>query len=127
MNSFIHLAKQMGIIENTYYDFLPNSTKCKTIDDVYQSHVETNTTVIVEVNDIYGMLVLLSFGMGLALTTFSAEMVYLVCISIQSLSGQFTSTCIFVQKGITQLKLMKRRGRDQKKAPSIALNDENMS
>ena len=117
MNSFIHLAKQMGIIENTYYDFLPNSTKCKTIDDVYQSHVETDTTVIVEVNDIYGMLVLLSFGVGLALTTFSAEMVYLVSTSIQS-RGQFTSTCIFVQKGISKLKLMKRRGRDQKPAPA---------
>ena len=68
----------MGAIENDYYKFLPNSTNCKTISDVYQSLAEANSNVVVEVNDIYGMLVLLGFGMGLASVTFIAEVVYLV-------------------------------------------------
>ena len=74
MNSFINLAKQMGIIEKAYYS-LPHSTKCRTIDEVYKSHLEATTTVILEVKDIYGMLVLLCLGVGLALSTFSVEMV----------------------------------------------------
>ena len=90
MNSFIHLAKQMGVIENGYYKFLPNSTNCKTISDVYQSLLEANSNVAVEINDIYGMLVLLGFGMGLASITFSAEMVSLVRMlySLCHVSGQ---------------------------------------
>ena len=78
MNSFIHLAKQMGLIQMSYYNHLPNATKCNTIGNVYKSHTEKNHTVTVEVNDIYGMLVLLGLGVGGALITFIAEIVMLV-------------------------------------------------
>ena len=81
MNSFINLAKQMGIIEKAYYS-LPNSTKCRTIDEVYKSHLEATITVILEVKDIYGMLVLLCLGVGLALLTLSVEMVRLFFLSL---------------------------------------------
>ena len=73
MNSFIHLAKQMGLIDRSYYNHLPNATKCKTVNDVYESHKEENHIVTMEVNDIYGMLVLLGLGVGGALLTFIAE------------------------------------------------------
>ena len=78
MNSFIHLAKQMGLIQMGYYNHLPNATKCITIGDVHKSHTEKNNTVTVEVNDIYGMLVLLGLGVGGALITFIAEIALLV-------------------------------------------------
>ena len=79
MNGFIHLAKQMGLIHMSYYSHLgKNATKCKTISDVYKSHKEKNQKVTVEVNDIYGMLVLLGLGVGVALLAFVAETVMLV-------------------------------------------------
>ena len=78
MNNLIHLAKQMGLIHRSYYNHLPNATKCNTIGDVYKSHAEKNHTVIVEANDIYGMLALLGLGAGGALITFIAETVLLV-------------------------------------------------
>ena len=76
MNSIIHIAKQIGLIHQSYYSYLPNATKCNTIADVFKSH--RRDKVIVEMNDIYGMLVLLGLGMGLALITFTAESILLV-------------------------------------------------
>ena len=78
INSFIHLAKQMGLIHKSYYNHLPNATECKTITDVYKSQTEKNHKVTVEVNDIFGMLVLLGLGVGGALLTFIAEMFLMV-------------------------------------------------
>ena len=78
MDNLIHLAKQIGLIHRSYYNHLPNATECKTITDVYKSQTEKNHIVIVEVNDIYGMLVLLGLGVGGALLTFIAEMFLMV-------------------------------------------------
>ena len=79
MNNFIHLAKQMGLIQMGYYNHLPNATECKTITDVYKSQTEKNHKVTVEVNDIFGMLVLLGLGVGGALITFMGEITLSVC------------------------------------------------
>ena len=73
MNKIINMAKQVGVIQNSYYKNLPNATKCKTIHDVYKSHAEKNRRVIVDVNDIYGMLLLLGLGVAGAVITFTAE------------------------------------------------------
>ena len=81
MNTFIDLAKQMDLIDKRFFHYLPNSTLCNTVNDVYQSHMENNHTVIVKLNDIYGMLVLLGLGVGLALITFTAESFLMVCTS----------------------------------------------
>ena len=70
-NDLIHLAKQMGLIDVSYYNHMPNATKCNTIKDIYQSHVDD--LVILEVSDIYGMLILLALGLGGALVLFSSE------------------------------------------------------
>ena len=80
MNNLINLAKQMGLIEMGYYSNLPNATKCKTIHDVYESHSTRNRSVKFQVNDIYGMLVLLGLGLIVALTTWIVEMNLLVRI-----------------------------------------------
>ena len=62
----------------SYYIHLPNATKCKTIGDVYKSHAEQNHTVIVDINDIYGMLVLIGIGVCMALIAFITEHTILV-------------------------------------------------
>ena len=113
MNSFISLAKQMGIIEKTYYDLLPNSTQCKTFDEVYKSHLEANSKVIVEVKDIYGMLLLLSFGVGLALTTLSVEIVRMLFLYLYLYETSMTYTLQIMKKGMAKLNMMKRRLRDK--------------
>ena len=76
MNSLIDIAKQIGLIHQSYYSYLPNATKCNTIADVFKSHKRGR--VIVKMNDVYGMLVILGLGMGLALITFTAENILLV-------------------------------------------------
>ena len=79
MNNFIDLAKQMGLIQKSFFNYLPNGTICNTVNDIYESHMENNNTVTVKLKDIYGMLVLLGLGVGLALIIFIAETVMMVC------------------------------------------------
>ena len=81
MNNFIDLAKQMGLIHKSFFNYLPNGTICNTVNDIYESHMENNNTVTVKLKDIYGMLVLLGLGVGLALITFTAETLLMVCKS----------------------------------------------
>lgn len=76
VNSLINLAKQMGLIDVSYYNHMPNATKCNTIKDIYQSHVDD--LVILEIDDIYGMLTLLALGFGGGLVLFSSEMLFKV-------------------------------------------------
>ena len=78
MNHFINLAEQMGLIKMSYLKHLPNSTECNTIADVYKTHNQKNRTVTVELNDIYGMLILLGLGVGVALITLTAQIILLV-------------------------------------------------
>ena len=78
MNKLIQLAKQIGLIHRSYYNHLPNATKCKTMRDVYASHAEQTNTVIVDVNDIYGMLALIAIGVCMALIAFMTEQIILV-------------------------------------------------
>ena len=75
INSFIHIAKQMGLILRSYDKNLPNATKCNSISEVFESHEEKNVNVKVELNAIYGMLVILGIGAGVGLLTFVTEIV----------------------------------------------------
>ena len=77
-NYLIHLAKEMGLILKSYYAHLPNATKCNTIADMLKSHAEQNQNAIVELNDIYGMLVLLGFGLSVAHIVLFSEYTLLV-------------------------------------------------
>ena len=63
----------MGVIEKTYFDNLPNATTCNTIGDVFKTHADKNQELIMELKFIYGMLVLLGIGVGLAMITFLIE------------------------------------------------------
>ena len=59
----------MGLINERFYNYLPNATICKS----REPQVDNDHMVEVKLRDIYGMLVLLALGMGVALTTFIAE------------------------------------------------------
>ena len=78
MNYFIDLAKQMGLINYHFFDYLPNATACKNANDIYESQIGNNHRVIVQLNDIYGMLSLLGLGVAGALIAFPAENLWLV-------------------------------------------------
>ena len=49
---------------NRIKDFLPNSTKCMTWQDVKASHETDNPEVVVRIEDVYGMLILLAAARG---------------------------------------------------------------
>ena len=78
LNYFLQISQQMGVITKSYFEQLPNVTYCNSIGDVYKSHGEKNHNVVVEVNDMYGMLVLIGLGVEVALMTFIAERILLV-------------------------------------------------
>ena len=73
MNSLIQVAKQMGLIEMSYFKHLTNATKCRTLNDVYESHAKLSHKVTVEVNDIFGTMILLGIGLTGALFILIAE------------------------------------------------------
>ena len=50
----------MGLIDAGYNNYMPNATKCTTFNDIKRSHQGKNQTVIIEVNDIYGMLIVIA-------------------------------------------------------------------
>ena len=79
INNFIHLAKQMGLVNQRFYNYLPNATVCKS----NEPRVDNDHVVKVKLRDIYGMLSLLALGMGLALTTFIAENGELLRLSLK--------------------------------------------
>ena len=68
----------MGLIDAGYNNYMPNATKCTTFNDIKRSHQGKNQTVIIEVNDIYGMLILLGLGIGVAMIISIAENIIMV-------------------------------------------------
>ena len=56
-----------------------NSSKCNTWNDVYASHSVEGRNIVLNFEDIYGMAILLSIGLGAALVVFIYEkLVYCV-------------------------------------------------
>ena len=111
MNTLIHQLEQMGIAHDDRLKyFIPNATKCNSIDDVYKSHARKKGTVIMEVNDIYGLLALLGLGICLALIPFIAEMILLVSKNLLD-NMKVASVINCYSLGFQQLKAKKRRGR----------------
>ena len=64
----------MGLISPEDIDeYIPNSTKCMTWQDVKASHEKDNPQVVVGLDDIYGMAILLALGLGGALVALTVE------------------------------------------------------
>ena len=73
-NKLVELQDQMGLefSQNGIDDYIPNATKCMTWQDVKASH-ETNTTLVITIKDIYGIMILLALGLGGAMVALLIE------------------------------------------------------
>ena len=63
----------MGLMDTILKNALPNATKCSTLQDIQASHLVTDHRVVIEFEDIYGVILIPSVGMGLALISFIVE------------------------------------------------------
>ena len=74
-NNLGGIRKQMGSsFQNEMKRKLPNSTKCSTWNDVEQSHTMEDPRVVVQLEDIYGMMILLAVGLSGALVVLTMEL-----------------------------------------------------
>ena len=72
-NEIIDHAIESGWFNAEFSKYLPNATKCLRHDDVQWSHFETDQRVVFKMENIYGMIILLAIGLGLATLTAIAE------------------------------------------------------
>ena len=54
---------------------MPNATECATNADVQRSHRDQDAKVVLELDNIYGMIVLLGLGLLGSAVTFIAEVI----------------------------------------------------
>ena len=73
VNQLIHLANQMGLLEGLIEQTLENRTKCSTWRDIYESHMEKGYNIVLQLDDICGLMILLSIGLSIAFVAFMAE------------------------------------------------------
>ena len=75
-NYLMDLMNQMDLefSRNRILDYLPNSTNCMTWPDVKASHETDSPTVIIRIDNIYGMMILLAVGLGGSLIVFILEL-----------------------------------------------------
>ena len=59
---------------------LPNATKCSTWNDVEQSHTIEDPRVVVQLEDIYGMIILLAVGLSGAVVGLTMELLNKILI-----------------------------------------------
>ena len=72
-NGLIDLANQMGLIQNEIQKNVPNATHCLTWSAVQASHTRKGKDVVFKLEDIYGMLILLALGLGVAMLVLITE------------------------------------------------------
>ena len=75
VNDLLTLANQMGLITGLFEQTEPNRTKCSTWNAIQESHMERGAENVIEFDDIRGMLILLSIGLGAAILTFIIELI----------------------------------------------------
>ena len=63
----------MGLIKALFEETLNNRTKCNSWNDIYDSHKKKGNENVIILDDIYGMLILLSVGLSAALLIFVTE------------------------------------------------------
>ena len=69
------IRKQMGSsFQNEMKRKLPNSTKCSTWNDVEQSHTMEDPRVVVQLEDICGMMIILAVGLSGAVVVLMMEL-----------------------------------------------------
>ena len=73
-NELIHRAVESGLIAEKLREHLPNATQCVSHADVQRSHYGKGQKVVFKIGNIYGMIILLSIGLGVATLTVIAEL-----------------------------------------------------
>ena len=73
VNNLVNMASQMGLMDSILKNALPNATKCSTLQDIQASHVVRDRRVVIEFEDIYGVILIPAFGLGLALMAIILE------------------------------------------------------
>ena len=63
----------MGFISAKFDRYSLNSTKCKTWNDVYESHMAKEKNVVLKFDDIKGILIILGIGFAAATLIFALE------------------------------------------------------
>ena len=73
-NNLVDLKDQMGLefSQDGIEDYVPNATKCMTWQQVKASH-ETNTKLVITIENIYGIIILLTLGFGGAMMALIME------------------------------------------------------
>ena len=72
-NELIHRAVESGLIAEKMKEHLPNATQCVSHADVQRSHFGKGQKVVFKIGNIYGMIILLSIGLGVATLTLIVE------------------------------------------------------
>ena len=98
-NYLIDLMNQMDLefSRNRILDYLPNSTNCMTWPEVKASHETDSPTVIIKIENIYGMLILLAVGLGGSFIVFIFELFMRALKEWQGRKNQAKGNCIFIQ------------------------------
>ena len=73
-NALIDSAIGAGFIEAKFREYLPNATECLTQANVRRSHYQKDKRVVFEMGNIYGMIMLLLIGLGVATLAAMAEL-----------------------------------------------------
>ena len=73
VNYLIDLAAQMGLIDASISNALPNGTKCNSWHDVQASHMADDHKIVLMLKDVYGMMSLLGLGYVVSLVAFAIE------------------------------------------------------
>ena len=74
-NQLIGYARESGIIEAGLRRAFPFATQCLTRADVQRSHFEKDGKDVFQVENIYGMFVLLGTGLGVSVISLLVEIV----------------------------------------------------
>ena len=75
-NELIELARQSGLIDAEFRKFIPYASKCLTHADVQKSHIEDGVTVVLKLENIYGIIGLLALGLGGSVISMIIEIIY---------------------------------------------------
>ena len=73
-NELIRRAVESGLIAEKLREHLPNATQCVSHADVQRSHIGKGQKVVFKIGNIYGMIMLLSIGLGIATLIMLAEL-----------------------------------------------------
>ena len=75
-NYLIRMSFEMGLpLDKSLEKYVPNATKCSTWHDVKASHMKDDQNIVVQLDDIYGMTIILALGISGSVVLLIAEII----------------------------------------------------